>query len=184
MDVVSEPAIVQLSSEVRYESPFVTMREDRIRRLDGSEGIYSWLEKPDFALVIPEENDGFWLVEQYRYPLKARSLEFPQGTYPDGESGSMDQLAALELKQETGIEAATWDTLGVLHAEKGMTGQRCFAYLATDLRHGEPELEDSEQDLERHWVARTDFEERLRRGAITDAATVAAYTLLLLLRRS
>ena len=31
----------------------MTFREDVIRRSDGSEGIYSYIEKPDFALIMP-----------------------------------------------------------------------------------------------------------------------------------
>ena len=32
---------------------WMTFREDMIRRPDGSEGIYSYIEKPDFALIMP-----------------------------------------------------------------------------------------------------------------------------------
>ncbi len=31
----------------------MTFREDVIRRSDGSEGIYSYIEEPDFALIMP-----------------------------------------------------------------------------------------------------------------------------------
>jgi hypothetical protein len=42
-----------VSSRVVYENPWLTLREDRIERGDGSPGLYSVIEKPDFALVIP-----------------------------------------------------------------------------------------------------------------------------------
>jgi hypothetical protein len=64
------------------------LREDVIQRPDGSQGIYSYVEKPDFALIIPVERDGFHLVEQYRYPVSHRSWEFPQGTLPDRRMGT------------------------------------------------------------------------------------------------
>lgn len=56
------------------------VREDEIQYPDRSTGVYSIVEKPDFALVIPFENDGFWLVEQFRYSV-GRCWEFPQGTW-------------------------------------------------------------------------------------------------------
>jgi hypothetical protein len=31
------------------------LREDMIQRPDGSQGIYSYVDKPDFALIIPVE---------------------------------------------------------------------------------------------------------------------------------
>ncbi|HEY1325152.1 MAG TPA: ADP-ribose pyrophosphatase, partial [Streptosporangiaceae bacterium] len=72
----------QLSTRVAYESPYLRLHEDGIRRPDGSSGVYSYVVKPDFALVIPVEDGGFHLVEQYRYPVRERSWEFPQGTFP------------------------------------------------------------------------------------------------------
>jgi hypothetical protein len=51
----------------------MTFREDVIRRPDGSKGISLYVEKPDFALIIPVDRDGFHLVGQYRYPVGHRS---------------------------------------------------------------------------------------------------------------
>lgn len=50
------PVIEQLSTQVVYETPHLRLREDRIRRPDGSEGIYSYVNRPDFAPVIAVEN--------------------------------------------------------------------------------------------------------------------------------
>ncbi len=52
---------------------WMTFREDVIRRPDGSKGISLYVEKPDFALIIPVDRDGFHLVGQYRYPVGHRS---------------------------------------------------------------------------------------------------------------
>ena len=114
-----EPAglrVEQLSTQVAYETPYLRLREDRIRRPDGSEGIYSYLEKPDFALIIQVEDGGFHLVEQYRYPVRARSWEFPQGTYPGLDpAADAEHLAREELRQETGLTARVMRHLGHLH---------------------------------------------------------------------
>ena len=74
----------RVSTREVYRNPWMALREDEIRRPDGSAGIYSVVDKPDFALVIPAEPDGFHLVEQYRYPVGGRYWEFPQGTAPGG----------------------------------------------------------------------------------------------------
>ena len=60
----------------------MTLREDDIRRPDGSTGIYGVVDKPTYALVIAPDGDRFHLVEQFRYPLGLRRWEFPQGTAP------------------------------------------------------------------------------------------------------
>jgi len=61
-----------------YRNAWMTVREDTVRRQDGTTGIYGVVDKPDFALVLPRHERGFWLVEQYRYPVRRRSWEFPR----------------------------------------------------------------------------------------------------------
>jgi hypothetical protein len=42
-----------LSSRIAYENRWLRVREDRIRRRDGSEGIYGVVERSDFVIVAP-----------------------------------------------------------------------------------------------------------------------------------
>lgn len=95
MDVerTDEKTIEQLSTRVVYETPYMRLRDDKVKGPDGSEGIYSYVEKPDFALIIAVEDGGFHLIQQYRYPVRSRSWEFPQGTFPDMATGPPEQLA-------------------------------------------------------------------------------------------
>jgi 8-oxo-dGTP pyrophosphatase MutT (NUDIX family) len=164
-----------------YQSPYLRLREDRIRRPDGSPGTYAYVEKPDFALIIPAENGGFHLVEQYRYPVRQRSWEFPQGTLPGMDpAADPERLAREELRQETGITARELRHLGHLACAKGLTSQGFDVFEATGLSHGTPELEVEEQDLRQQWFPRREVERMMRDGTITDNATLAAYALLLL----
>ncbi len=89
------PAIKRLSSRVVYQNPWMTVREDQIERSDGSRGIFGVIDKPDFALVIPAEDGGFHLVEEYRYPISLRTWSFPQGTMPG--RAHADPVAAYAL---------------------------------------------------------------------------------------
>ncbi len=177
------PVIEQLSSRVVYENTWMTLREDRIRRPDGSDGVYSVVHKPDFALVIPAHDGGFHLVEEYRYPIGRRSWAFPQGSFPAGRDGSPEELARAELAEETGLRAARLVRLGYLHCSHGTSGQGFHAFLATDLDGGTPNREHEEQDMRQAWVSREEFERMIRDGAITDDSTVAAYTLLVMHER-
>ncbi|MEJ2865459.1 NUDIX hydrolase [Actinomycetospora flava] len=158
----------------------MTLREDTFRRPDGSDGVYGVVDKPDYALVVALDGDRLAMVEQYRYPLGLRRWEFPQGTAPDRAEMPPQDLAARELREETGLTAATWTYLGLLDVAPGLSSQRGRAFLATDLTEGRPEREDTEADMRFAWVTRTEFEKRIRAGEITDAQTLAAYALLLL----
>ena len=175
-----QPDIRTLGSRVVYEDRWVRLRQDQIERRDGSQGTYAVLEKPDFALVIPAENGGFHLVEEYRYPIQRRTWSFPQGGFPPGQRGSPAELARLELSQETGLRAGELTELGFLHCSHGTTDQGCHIFLATGLQPGEPEREPEEQDMRQQFVTRAQFEEMVRQGMITDDSSLAGYALLVL----
>jgi ADP-ribose pyrophosphatase len=172
--------IKTVSSRVVYENPWLSVREDAIERADGSQGIYSVVDKGNYAVVVPYENDGFWLVEQYRYPMGERSWEFPMGTYPDRRTGDPLELAQRELLEETGLTGSTWRLLGELWCVPGFSSQSGHVYLATGLVHGELAREHEEQDMRHEWFSRHELETMLRDGTIKDAQTIACYAFFLL----
>ncbi|HEV2635826.1 MAG TPA: NUDIX hydrolase [Actinocrinis sp.] len=174
--------IEQISSRTVYENAWMTVREDAVRRASGQDGIYAVVDKPPSALVIPYERDGFWLVEQYRYPAGQRSWEFPMGTLPDRADGEPTHVARSELGQETGLAAGTLRHLGRFFHAPGQMSQACNVFLATDLA-ADPdthERDPEEEDLIVQWFPRTEVEQMLRTGVIVDGSTIAAYTLLAL----
>jgi 8-oxo-dGTP pyrophosphatase MutT (NUDIX family) len=166
-----------------YRNNWLTVREDDICRADGSSGIYAVVDKPTFALVIPRDGDRFHLVEQFRYPLGLRRWEFPQGTAPGRADVAPTELAARELREETGLLARSMIELGTLDVAPGMSSQRGRVFLATQITEGPHEREHEEQDMRSAWFARTEVEQMMRDGTITDAQTMAAWTLLLLAGR-
>jgi 8-oxo-dGDP phosphatase len=178
------PDIRMLASGVVYEDNWMRLRRDEIQRRDGSHGTYAFVEKRDFALVIPAENDGFHLVEEFRYPIGRRTWSFPQGGFPPGQSGEPEELARLELAQETGLHARELVKLGYLHCAHGITSQGGHFFLATGLEPGPSARETEEQDMRQDWVSRSRFAEMIGQGLITDDSTVAAYALLLLSERT
>lgn len=50
--------IRQVASRVVYENRWMRVREDEVRRADGSRGTFGVVEKPDFALIVPLAADG------------------------------------------------------------------------------------------------------------------------------
>jgi len=166
----------------------MTLREDAIRRQDGTKGIYAVVDKPTYALVIPrmsdQEGDKFHLVEQFRYPLGMRRWEFPQGTAPGREHVEPSRLAARELHEETGLRAASMTVLGQLDVAPGMSSQRGWAFLATGIVEGQHAREHEEQDMHSAWFTRAQVEQMMREGEITDAQSIAAWALLLLSERA
>jgi 8-oxo-dGTP pyrophosphatase MutT (NUDIX family) len=169
-----------MASREVYRNNWMTLREDDIRRPDGSTGIYAVVDKPTYALVIPRDGDRFHLVEQFRYPLGLRRWEFPQGTAPEQEHLEAGELAARELREETGLRAASMTVLGQLDVAPGMSSQRGWVFLATGMTEGEHEREHEEQDMHSEWFTREQVERMIRDGVITDAQSIAAWALMML----
>lgn len=171
-----------LSSRQVYANAWMTVREDAIRRSDGSEGIYGVIDKPMAAVVIPldrdTDGDRLHLVEQYRYPVRARRWEFPMGTAPDRAEQDPAELAARELAEETGLLAGRLEPLGEVDIAPGMSSQRARVFLATDLTEGDATREASEQDMRTAWFTVAEFERMVRDSQLVDAQTLAAYLLL------
>jgi 8-oxo-dGTP pyrophosphatase MutT (NUDIX family) len=164
-----------------YRSRWMTLREDDIVRADGTPGHYGVLSKPDFALVIPRHDDGsFTLVEQFRYPVGERCLEFPQGA--DEHRPDIDplELAEKELAEETGLRAGTFTLLGRLHHAYGYSDQDMSVVLATGLTAGPHAREVEEQGMTLVRVSERELEAMMGDGRIRDCASVAAYGMLLL----
>ena len=175
--------IERVASREIYRNPWLVLREDDIRRPDGSPGIYSVVDKQTYALVMPYDRRRFRLVEQFRYPLGARRWEFPQGTAPDLADAEPAELAARELREETGLRATSFEALGQLDTAPGLTSQRGWVFLATGITEGEVDREHEEQDMRSEWFPRDDVEKMIRSGVIADAQSIAAYGLFLLRER-
>ena len=167
----------QLSTRVVYQNPWLTVREDAVRLDDGSDGIYGVVEKQDFAVVLARGDGGFWMVEQYRYPIRRRSWELPMGSWPEGHSGTPLELAQAELAEETGIRARTWRHLGHLKEASGYATQGFDVFLATNLEAGLPDREPGEQDMVHAFVTDEELERRIREGELVDAPSLAALLL-------
>jgi 8-oxo-dGDP phosphatase len=58
------PFIERIASREIYRNRWLVLREDDIRRPDGSPGIYSVVDKPTYVLVMPYDGRRFRLVEQ------------------------------------------------------------------------------------------------------------------------
>jgi 8-oxo-dGTP pyrophosphatase MutT (NUDIX family) len=174
-------SIRQVSSRLVYENRWMRVREDAIERADGSKGIFGVVEKEDFALIVPRDADGsLWLVEQYRYPVSRRYLEFPQGSWEQQPDADAATLARGELQEETGLRAGSLRHIGHLYEAYGYSTQGFDIWLATDLEQAPVQRQVEEQDMQVRRVSKDDWEAMLRAGDVKDAPSVAAYGLLLL----
>lgn len=160
-----------LESALRYENPWIRVREDQVLRPDGKPGLYGVVEFKNRAIgVVPVTEDlETFLVGQYRYPLHVYSWEIPEGGAPLAES----PLAAAqrELAEETGITAGRWTYLGDLHTSNSVTDELGAVYLAEDLKFG-PSAPEGTERLEVRRLPLKEAYAMAMAGGITDSLAV------------
>ncbi len=62
---MADPELRRIDSRTVYKNRWMTVREDRVRRLNGEDGLYGVVEKPDFSLIVPFDGEKFHLVQQH-----------------------------------------------------------------------------------------------------------------------
>ena len=171
-------SIETLSTRTVYENPWVRVREDAIRRADGSEGVHAVVEKRDAAVVVPWDGARLHLVGQVKHPIGRFCWEFPQGAIDQGEEPDPEETARAELAQETGLRAGTLRHLGRVAFAPGISAQYYDAWLATDLTAGEADPDAEEVGLETRAVTVDEFRAMVGDGEIVDNSTLASWALL------
>jgi 8-oxo-dGTP pyrophosphatase MutT (NUDIX family) len=171
-----------LSRRAVYDSPWIRVREDRVRHRKGAEGPYAvcGFHRTACGVVALDAEDRVVLVGQWRFPLERYSWEIPEGGGDPGES-PFDAIRR-ELREEAQLEAKFWAPLAFFHTSNSSTDEEAFLFLAQDLEPCRGEAEEDEELI----LHREPFESCLRRvlrGEVTDGLTVVAL-LALQARRS
>ena len=176
--VKAKVSIKTISSREVYRNPWTSVREDVIERANGVRGIYGVIDKDPACIIIPlertEEGEFVTLVEQFRYTVRRRAFEFPQGGWERADIVP-EELARGELREETGLIAEKMTLITMLQIAYGVMDQKHFIFLAEGLTQGEKQPDPEEQDLVVHRVRVEEFEAMLLDGRIVDNCTAAAW---------
>jgi 8-oxo-dGTP pyrophosphatase MutT (NUDIX family) len=161
------------SRRVAYENPWITVWHDEVTRPDGQRGIYGVVHFETLAvgIVVLDEADRVLLVGQHRYALDEYSWEIPEGGVPAGESPL--EGARRELREETGMAAATWRELSRSRLSNSVSDELAVLFVASDLTAGVA-TPDGTEALEIRWEPFDEVLAMTLDGRITDALTVLA----------
>lgn len=172
-----------LGSRIVYENPWLRLREDRVIRPDGKEGIYGVVEmRPSVGVVALNAEEEIALVGQWRYAHHKFSWEIPTGGSSAADRDVGD-AARRELEEETGLQAARWIPLGSIDNSNGVTTDVAHLYLASQLTYLGPK-QDPEERIVTRWVAFPRAVQMVMDGDITESCSVAAILKIDHLRRA
>jgi 8-oxo-dGTP pyrophosphatase MutT (NUDIX family) len=123
------------SSRLVFENRIFSIRESVCRSPSGKTGLYTAMEAPDWAVVVPAldgpQGRRFVMVRQWRHGARELSLEFPGGVFERGENP--EEAAVRELEEETGYRPRKVTRLGEMNPNPAIMGNRVHFFLAEDL---------------------------------------------------
>lgn len=165
-----------VSSRRAFEGNVVSVRVDEIVTARGTV-TREVVEHAGAVVVAAVDAVGrVVLARQYRHAVGGSLLELPAGGLEPGESPP--ETARRELREEAGLAASNWISLGSFFASPGFLREELHAFLAMDLSPVERDLDDDE-DIDLLWVSLSDL--LASPQELRDAKTLA--TLLLVERR-
>lgn len=169
-----------LDSKIVHQNSFWQVRRDRVIMPNGSKNFYHYLDQRPCVMVVPffEHNTKIYLVRQWRYIIKQNSWEMPAGGVEKKET--LVQAARRELEEETGFRAKKIIHIGRSFKAIGMTNQKFYFFIATDLRAGKKKLDSTESDMIMKPFSIKKVMAMISSGTITDAATIVAMYFFLL----
>ncbi len=161
-----------LRTEVKYQNPWIRVREDQVINPKGGEGIYGVVSMRNKAIgIVPIDAEGnTWLVGQYRYALNEYCWEIPMGGGP--LDIDITESAQRELREETGLLADRWTCIARLHTSNSVTDEEGFVFMAEDLTQADWEPEETE-DLRLWKLPLAQAVALAMNNEITDAISVA-----------
>lgn len=163
-----------LGSKTIYENKFLKLREDDVVLPSGKKSKYYVLERGDFALTIARNKDKFFLVNQYRHPKKAWSLEFVEGHIEEGETPR--DAAQRELAEESGLKSNELREIGYHWLANGYSAQGYHIFVAENCEaRGTTKLDEHEEGMEKIELTEKQINEKIKNGEIKDAPTIAAW---------
>jgi ADP-ribose pyrophosphatase len=132
------------------------------------------------VIIAVTEDQRLLLVEQYRIPCHARTIELPAGIIgdePDAGAETQVEAARRELLEETGYAAERIEPLATSPTSSGLTSELVTLFRATGLRNVGEGGGVAHEEIRVHEVpladAATWLAEQASRGILVDAKVYA-----------
>jgi 8-oxo-dGTP pyrophosphatase MutT (NUDIX family) len=174
---MSDSPFVTLRSRVIWRSPWYNLRQDDIRLPDGSESVYTVVERQQAVFIVPVLTDGrLALIRNYRYTLGGWLWEVPAGSLQAGERPI--EAARRELAEEIGGRTEHLELAASFYTMPGICNELSHVFLAYDVVLSVPQREPSEV-MECHIFETETVAKMVMSGELNDGPSALALLLCL-----
>ncbi|SHG36622.1 ADP-ribose pyrophosphatase [Thermosyntropha lipolytica DSM 11003] len=157
--------------ETIFKGRIVQLNVDTVLLPDGRESTREIVKhKEAVAVVALDEKGNIYMVRQYRKPVEKVLLEIPAGILNDEDEEPLE-AAKRELREETGLIAASWEKLASFYTAPGFTDEKIHLFLATRLSQGTQRL-DEDEFVEVEVISLARAYEMVLKGEIKDAKSI------------
>jgi len=137
------------------------------------------LEHPGAVIVLAvDDQRRAYCLWQYRHPAQQRFVELPAGLL-DADGESPEATARRELREEAGLAAEEWTSLGTTWSSPGISSEVMHFFLARGLSDVTSDFERTheEADMSGDWVPLDDLRVAVLDGRVGDGPLVQAVLL-------
>lgn len=165
-----------ISSKIDYENKWIKITKNIRRHQTGKESDFFFASFNLFTKVIAANSLGeIALIKNYRYLIDSNQIELPAGGIESGEDIALSALR--ELKEEAGIVAKNTKILGEFYTTIGISDQKGYAVLATDLALEEPEFDEFEEIEPVKFYSVPEIKRLIAKNILTDGPSVTALSI-------
>ncbi len=170
---------VTVSTHQAYRGKIVNVRVDSVRLPTGAIATREIVEHGNSVCIVPlDEANNVLMVRQYRKPAEEVLLEVPAGGVEAEEV--WEEAVLRELQEETGYTALKLNHLATFWTTPGFCTELMRAYLATELRAGDPRhRQDEDENVQLVKVPLDRVQNMIREGQIKDAKSIASLLMAL-----
>ena len=161
----------RLGSREVYRNPFLAIEVHAIIHPSGVSGEHALIVTPQVSAVIVSDAGDLLFARQPRFGAQAEILEVVKGGAEEGETPL--ECAQREVREELGVVASRWQSLGVLYEIPSIMSSPIELFVAHGIEHVDTEFEPVET-IELVRVPQAVAIRGAASGQINDAVTAAA----------
>jgi len=168
--MLKKPTVI--ASRLEHRGKVVNVYTETLKYANGREYALDFVRHPGAAAVVALDAAGrICVVRQYRHGVEDFLWEIPAGKLDRGETP--DVCAVRELKEETGVSAGRWTSLGIYVPAPAIFDEVIHLYLARDLEVGAA-APDADEELDLEWLPLDSALGKIRSGEWNDGKTALA----------